>query len=124
LFNGMIDDFRIYNYALDKWQIANLVFGLQGDYNGDGVVDAADYTVWRDTMGSSGSALAADGNNNGVIDAGDYDVWVMHFGEHAGGSGASVNSSVPEPASILLLLVIGAAAASLRGRIAYSGKGW
>ena len=26
---------------------------LAGDYNGDGIVDAADYTIWRDTLGSS-----------------------------------------------------------------------
>ena len=26
---------------------------LSGDYNGNGVVDAADYTVWRDTLGST-----------------------------------------------------------------------
>jgi hypothetical protein len=107
LFNGMIDDFRIYNYALDQTQIASLVYGLQGDYNGDGVVDAADYTVWRDTMGSSGSTLAADGNHNGTIDAGDYDVWRNNFGAIAGsGSGAdgNMNVAVPEPATLIMLL--------------------
>ena len=26
---------------------------IQGDYNHDGVVSAADYTVWRDTLGST-----------------------------------------------------------------------
>jgi hypothetical protein len=25
---------------------------LPGDYNGDGVVNAGDYTVWRDTLGT------------------------------------------------------------------------
>ena len=35
---------------------------LAGDYNGDGVVDAADYTVWRDTFGQTGADLAADGD--------------------------------------------------------------
>ena len=40
-----------------------------GDYNGDGKVDAADYTVWRDTLGST-TDLRADGNGNGSIDAG------------------------------------------------------
>ena len=32
--------------------------GLPGDFNGDGVVDAADYTVWRDNVGESVIRLA------------------------------------------------------------------
>ena len=47
---------------------------LLGDYNGDDIVDAADYTVWRDSIGST-TNIAADGNGNGVIDNGDFDVW-------------------------------------------------
>ena len=34
---------------------------LSGDYNGNGIVDADDYTVWRDTFGQIGSGLDADG---------------------------------------------------------------
>ena len=30
-----------------------VVYQLTGDYNDDGVVDAADYTVWRDAVGST-----------------------------------------------------------------------
>ena len=37
-----------------------------GDYNQNGFVDAADYVVWRDTLGQMGAGLAADGNNNGA----------------------------------------------------------
>jgi PEP-CTERM motif len=49
--------------------------------------------------------LAADGNGNGIIDAGDYNIWKMHFGEHLGsGTGASANGAVPEPSTLLLLL--------------------
>jgi hypothetical protein len=74
-----------------------------GDYNHDGVVDAADYTVWRDSLGST-THIAADGNGNGIIDAGDYTVWASHFGQTAG-SGSFTNGSVPEPATLVLLLV-------------------
>ena len=56
-----------------------IIAGLEGDYSGDGAVDAGDYTVWRDTYGSD-SNLAADGNGNGVVDEGDLLVWRANFG--------------------------------------------
>lgn len=74
-----------------------------GDYNGNGIVDAADYTVWRDSLGST-TNLAADGNGSGVIDSGDYDVWKANFGNYSG-SGAGANSAVPEPATAVLLIL-------------------
>lgn len=51
----------------------------RADYNGDGLVNAADYTVWRDTEGSTIN-LAADGNGDGVVDSADYNLWVESFG--------------------------------------------
>jgi T5SS/PEP-CTERM-associated repeat protein len=64
---------------------------LAGDYNGNGVVDAADYVVWRKT----------DGTQQG------YDTWRANFGQTAG-SGASLASSrasgaIPEPATLWLM---------------------
>jgi hypothetical protein len=50
-----------------------------GDYNRDGAVDAADYTVWRDTLGST-TDLRADGNGDGIIDATDYMNWKAGYG--------------------------------------------
>ncbi|MEN0109751.1 MAG: hypothetical protein AAF805_03420, partial [Planctomycetota bacterium] len=46
---------------------------ITGDFNGDGVVDAADYTVWRDTRLDEGVGLAADADLSGVVDDADYD---------------------------------------------------
>jgi hypothetical protein len=45
-----------------------------GDYNGDGIVDAADYTIWRDSEGQTVErrGLGADGDLSGVIDTADY----------------------------------------------------
>ena len=45
---------------------------LFGDYNQNGIVDAADYALWRDTLGEMGMDLAADGNENGQVDDGRF----------------------------------------------------
>jgi hypothetical protein len=64
-----------------------------GDYNQNGIVDAADYVVWRKGLGTTYTQT-------------DYDVWRAHFGQTAGsGLGASVNAAVPEPATVALLIV-------------------
>lgn len=79
---------------------------ILGDYNKDGIVDAADYTVWRNTLGSI-TELAADGDASGTVDEGDYDMWKANFGNTLGGSGWGANgdeglASVPEPAALTL----------------------
>jgi hypothetical protein len=105
-------------YNPDSVVLAAIVPGLVGDYNQNGTVDAADYVLWRNTLGTM-SDLRADGNGNGQIDAGDYDVWRANFGRTAGaGAGVDVpvGAAVPEPASIVLL-VFGLVALTLgRGR--------
>ncbi len=78
-----------------------------GDFNEDGVVDAADYTVWRNSLGQSGSGLAADGNGDSHVDNADYDLWKLHFGETlaSGAGGASLGDvAAPEPTSCFLAL--------------------
>jgi hypothetical protein len=89
---------------------------LLGDYNGDGIVDAADYTVWRDSLGNSvTSGTGADGSSNGVVDQDDYDVWVAHFGDHSPGSAAGSTAAVPEP-SAAFLLALGGCLIAWRGQ--------
>jgi fibronectin-binding autotransporter adhesin len=76
---------------------------LLGDYNGNGVVDAADYVIYRAELGRNGIGLSADGNGNNVIDSGDFDIWASHFGGHVG-SGAGATTLVPEPSAAALLV--------------------
>jgi prepilin-type N-terminal cleavage/methylation domain-containing protein len=88
---------------------------LTGDYNGNGVVDAADYAVWRNTVGST-TVLAADGNGNLIIDPGDYTVWKSNFGKSSGAAVGIALVAVPEPSSSWL--VVAALATVLSSRLA------
>jgi GH25 family lysozyme M1 (1,4-beta-N-acetylmuramidase) len=79
-----------------------------GDFDRSGTVDAADYVLWRNTMGQSVNVgTSADGNLSGAIDADDYRIWSQNFGKtYASGSGSSLGSSgVPEPTAIGLALL-------------------
>ncbi|MEN0111545.1 MAG: M14 family zinc carboxypeptidase [Planctomycetota bacterium] len=83
---------------------------LDGDYNFDGVVDAADYTVWRDTFLTLGDLKApADGNRDTFVGNSDYSLWAANFGAAELGGSAS---ATPEPAAAVLLM----AGLILRGR--------
>ncbi|MEX2169887.1 MAG: PEP-CTERM sorting domain-containing protein [Pirellulales bacterium] len=98
------------SYLVDQVVLRSLAASVPGDYNGDGQVNAADYTVWRDTKNSTVDAgTGADGDGSGMVDDDDYDFWAQRFN---GGSGAASGQAVnvPEPATLLMLLI---AAASL-----------
>lgn len=71
-----------------------LYFGgeLRGDYNADGAVNAADYSVWRDNFGST-TDLAADGDHNGVVDDNDRLVWQANYGAVAAPPAMAVAAS-------------------------------
>jgi len=86
-----------------------------GDYNGDGTVNAADYTVWRNTLGTNAN-LSADGNGNRMIDAGDYDEWRNRYGNVLGSGAAELFNAVPEPSFTLLLLAASVGLAACRRR--------
>ncbi|MEO0530417.1 MAG: family 10 glycosylhydrolase [Planctomycetota bacterium] len=69
---------------------------LSGDYDGNGLIDEADYVIWRDSYGQSGGGLAADGNRDNRVDAADFSVWRDAFDAMAPAQ------AVPEPVSIAL----------------------
>jgi hypothetical protein len=74
--------------------------GAIGDYNDNGVVDAADYPAWRKFNGTS-MTLPNDQSPGSVLPV-DYDVWVQNFGESGGGSSAAV----PELSSLTLAALL------------------
>jgi hypothetical protein len=73
--------------------LASAITMLAGDFNEDGRVDAADYVVWRKTDGTQD----------------EYNTWRTNFGRTAGGDGSAASfaaqSAVPEPTTILLIMV-------------------
>jgi glucose/arabinose dehydrogenase len=76
---------------------------VPGDYSGNGVVDAADYVLWRN---SAGQSIALSGENPdaitpGVVDQEDYEFWKLQFGASGGGG-----TAVPEPSTFQLLLCL------------------
>lgn len=83
-------------------RFSRLLPNLPGDFNGDGAVNAADYSVWRDGLGTQ-------------YNQSDYALWRGNYGSDYG-SGSNFNSSgadsavdqIPEPPAVLFAcLMIG-----------------
>ena len=90
---------------------------ISGDFNGDGLVDAADYTVWRDNEGLDESMLApGTGDGSGTVDTGDYNAWVANFGARAVLTPPSSAAAVPEPTSAAMVLSLAALGGAFRRR--------
>jgi hypothetical protein len=77
-----------------------------GDYNGDHMVNSADYIVWRNTLGQTVTTAGqgADGDGDGRIDMDDFFYWKARFGNPAGAGAALPATSVPEPGGAALLI--------------------
>jgi hypothetical protein len=73
---------------------------VPGDYNKNGIVDAADYVIYRKTLGQTGAGLPADGNGNGSVDPGDYTFWRARFGNTSGAGSGAISTAIPEPAAL------------------------
>jgi hypothetical protein len=83
---------------------------LVGDYNDDGFVDAGDYPVWRNNLGSTTADLPNDLTPE-LVDESDYAAWKDNYGNSrgtgAGAGGLSASPATPEPGSALLLILGG-----------------
>jgi hypothetical protein len=107
-FSPYLNQMRTSGGFASLFQLSQVDF-LPGDYNHDGVVNAADYVVWRDTKDQAGF-FAADGNGDHVVDQLDYIYWRQRFGTGA----ASGQSAIPEPSSLMLFLLAACAATHRR----------
>jgi hypothetical protein len=80
---------------------------VPGDYNGDHIVNAADYVLWRKSYGSR-TDPTADANHDGVVDEFDYQIWRQRYGNPlppGAGAGGGFATSIPEPGILVLLCV-------------------
>jgi len=97
VWNGMIDQARIYDYALSSGQILTDMnytspwpthppttpmptgTNLAGDINGDGIVNILDYTLLSNAFGTNNSS--ADLNKDGIVNILDYTILSNNFGK-------------------------------------------
>jgi len=97
-------DPAVYDALKEIFLDTALVPTVAGDYNVDGTVDAADYTVWKDNLNLTAAALQGNGSGAATVVQADYQLWKTHFDESiASGSGVA---SVPEPATLLMALLV------------------
>jgi hypothetical protein len=115
--NGVTGNVNLFDIAVDSAGNAN------GDYNDDGSVDAADYTVWRDNLGTN-AALPND-SIGGTIGTAQYDLWRANYGASSSflttltavlPAAPLAASAAPEPSAMLLASLLGLALPGLAGR--------
>lgn len=75
---------------------------LAGDFNDDGQVDAADYTLWRDNVGAPAGTLVNDPNVGAAIGQPQYDSWSNNYGR----SLSAGVTAVPEPSAAGLAIAL------------------
>lgn len=79
--------------------VLELLSGLAGDFNNDGAVDGADYTLWASNLGSPASVLLNTGEAD-TVNSALYTVWR----DNEGTTLPATANAVPEPAGVLLVL--------------------
>jgi hypothetical protein len=130
LFNTVDPKDLVFQFVLEEG-------GVPGDYNNNGIVDAADYTIWRDHLNQSFQLQnEVEGTTPGMVTAEDYDVWKANFGNDTpivggatrtgvvlyeslpagSGSLAVAGGAVPEPATWVLTAFVSCVASLARRR--------
>jgi hypothetical protein len=95
--------FRTYDQNVTY--IGTAPMGVSGDYNNNGIVDAADYVLWR-----NGGPIQNEGASPGVVDNADYTFWRSRFGRTSGSGAGLAGAAVPEPGTLIwcIGIVVGA----------------
>jgi hypothetical protein len=89
-------------YGLAWWYGVAPPLVVQGDYNGDSIVNIQDFNFWKANFGNMVTpGTGADGNGNGIVDAADYVIWRKNLAAGSGGS-----TSIPEPTGALLTVAV------------------
>jgi hypothetical protein len=108
--------------------LSSVSAGVPGDYNGNDVVDAADYTRFRDNLGMNVTLMNENpaAETRGLVDQEDYDFWAASFGDALGSvrsKGSVTGTAVPELSSLVYGcvfltggLVLGRRAQTAKGR--------
>ena len=122
--NGIID-------SLDALVTGNTLTGatfapdpgfvlLLGDANRNGIVDGSDYASVTSNFGGvyapNDPLGLGDANGNGIVDGSDYASVTSNFGMVAPGAASATASAVPEPSTLLVLMLAGVAGLALRVR--------
>jgi len=87
---------------------------LPGDADGDGMVNAADYIALKRHIGQANNATKADGDfdADGDVDWSDLEILQTHFGDTI----ASETTTIPEPATLFIMMAAGLPAVLKRRR--------
>jgi T5SS/PEP-CTERM-associated repeat protein len=104
-----------YLFVLDPALVGGGATG--SDFNGDGVVDAADLAIWQTFKGltTGASVLQGDADLDGDVDGEDYLLWLEEFTDGVPPS-PPPSGSVPEPAGLALIAIGAMLALGLRPR--------
>lgn len=119
------EDQGVYVVFLDPTMVGPGAGAIAPDFNGDGVIDLADFAIWQMHVGqmSGASVLDGDTDGDGDVDGADFLMWQRNVGRpmpwtgsgSGSGSGSSL-ASVPEPASLLMLACGGSLAIAVGRR--------
>jgi hypothetical protein len=127
--NGLVPqvqfaDQGVFVVFLDPTMVGPGAGAVAPDFNGDGVVDLADFAIWQSHVGimSGASVLDGDADGDGDVDGADFLKWQRNAGRPmpwtgsgSGSGSASQVAAVPEPAS-LAMLIFGSSLAIACGR--------
>lgn len=108
-----IDLVNAFHYTMPALSVSTLVLhslaggDVEGDFNGDGIVDGDDLAVWQVHFGADSGAAFTDGDNDGDgdVDGADWLAWQRAVASSAAGSGSF--AGVPEPSTLGLCATMG-----------------